>query len=230
MNQEEKIRKIAISHQRQMCSVHPTAIIEAIEAAINYYIKEEPGAKVENTSDHADKIEAELRSLKQSILESPLYTFFPKRDMSFHDKVVIAIHSMNCSSPKPVPQNGLTVEEQTRLVEMLSTRYNVDELNEITFLLIKDRNCRVSSLPTPHAENTLHFFESKNNPFYPHSMKWSRGSLIELVNFATQSADSKELLPEFNEVYYHAKALSMDEFREYWEDITKGKKQGGKNG
>jgi hypothetical protein len=35
---------------------------------------------------------AELRSLKQSILESPLKKYFPKKEMSFHDKVVFAIH------------------------------------------------------------------------------------------------------------------------------------------
>lgn len=32
---EEQIRKIAISHQRQMTSVHPHAIIGTIEDAIN---------------------------------------------------------------------------------------------------------------------------------------------------------------------------------------------------
>lgn len=32
---EEQIRKIAISHQRQMTSVHPHAIIASIEDAIN---------------------------------------------------------------------------------------------------------------------------------------------------------------------------------------------------
>lgn len=34
---------------------------------------------------------AELRSLKMSILESRLKEYFPKREMSFHDKVVFAI-------------------------------------------------------------------------------------------------------------------------------------------
>jgi hypothetical protein len=37
---------------------------------------------------------AELRSLKQSILESRLKDYFPKKDMSFHDKVVLAIDSV----------------------------------------------------------------------------------------------------------------------------------------
>ena len=37
----------------------------------------------------------ELSSLKQSIIESPLYKFFPKKEMSFHDKVVFAIASIN---------------------------------------------------------------------------------------------------------------------------------------
>jgi len=32
---EEQIRRIAVSHQRQMASVHPHAIIETIEGAIN---------------------------------------------------------------------------------------------------------------------------------------------------------------------------------------------------
>lgn len=34
---------------------------------------------------------AELASLKQTILESDLKNYFPKRDMSFHDKVLFAI-------------------------------------------------------------------------------------------------------------------------------------------
>lgn len=34
---------------------------------------------------------AELRSLKQSIAESKLKDYFPKKEMSFHDKVVLAI-------------------------------------------------------------------------------------------------------------------------------------------
>jgi len=36
---EEQIRKIAISHQRQMASVHPHAIIGTIEDAINEALK-----------------------------------------------------------------------------------------------------------------------------------------------------------------------------------------------
>lgn len=34
---------------------------------------------------------AELMSLKQTILESDLKKYFPKKEMSFHDKVVFAI-------------------------------------------------------------------------------------------------------------------------------------------
>lgn len=50
---------------------------------------------------HSDKLEAELtelhqqvaelRSLKQSIVESKLKAYFPAKEMSFHDKVVLAI-------------------------------------------------------------------------------------------------------------------------------------------
>jgi hypothetical protein len=34
---------------------------------------------------------AELHSLKMSLLESKLVKYFPKREMSFHDKIVLAI-------------------------------------------------------------------------------------------------------------------------------------------
>lgn len=45
----------------------------------------------EPSTEQSDLDSAELRSLKQSILESSLRKYFPQRDMSFHDKVVFAI-------------------------------------------------------------------------------------------------------------------------------------------
>jgi hypothetical protein len=38
---------------------------------------------------------AELSSLKQTINESPLAKYFPKKKMSFHDKVILAIINMD---------------------------------------------------------------------------------------------------------------------------------------
>lgn len=37
---------------------------------------------------------AELKSLKINILESPLHQHFPASTMSFHDKVIFAIHTV----------------------------------------------------------------------------------------------------------------------------------------
>jgi hypothetical protein len=37
---------------------------------------------------------AELKSIKVSIYESPLKDYFPDKDMSFHDKVIFAIHKV----------------------------------------------------------------------------------------------------------------------------------------
>lgn len=48
----------------------------------------------EETDDLYNKA-AELHSLKQSILESPLAKYLPAKEMSFHDKVVVAITTMN---------------------------------------------------------------------------------------------------------------------------------------
>lgn len=49
---EEQIRKIAISHQRQMSSVHPHAIIETIEDAIRDALVT---AGVMSALQHSDK-------------------------------------------------------------------------------------------------------------------------------------------------------------------------------
>lgn len=49
---------------------------------------------MEITKEEFDQLHnesAELRSLKVSILESRLKEYFPKREMSFHDKVIFAI-------------------------------------------------------------------------------------------------------------------------------------------
>jgi hypothetical protein len=48
----------------------------------------------ESTPLVTDEMIAELRSLKQSIIESPLKDYFPNKEMSFHDKVVFAISEM----------------------------------------------------------------------------------------------------------------------------------------
>lgn len=37
---------------------------------------------------------AEFHSLKMSLLESPLKEFLPKKEMSFHDKIIFAIHDL----------------------------------------------------------------------------------------------------------------------------------------
>ena len=48
----------------------------------------------EHVSDMTDdEARAELMSIRQSILESPLKKHFPSKDISFHDKVMFAIHS-----------------------------------------------------------------------------------------------------------------------------------------
>jgi hypothetical protein len=38
---------------------------------------------------------AELSSLKKTLAESPLAKYFPKKDISFHDKVILAIAGMD---------------------------------------------------------------------------------------------------------------------------------------
>ena len=43
-------------------------------------------------------------------------------------------------------QNKMSVQEQERLVQLLTTKFNVDELNELTTLLKKDK-CKVEILP-----------------------------------------------------------------------------------
>jgi hypothetical protein len=50
-----------------------------------------------------EKSHVELRSLKQSITESALKSYFPSRDMSFHDKVVFAIHDLESLLQKHQP-------------------------------------------------------------------------------------------------------------------------------
>ena len=47
---------------------------------------------------------AELRSLKQTIIESGILKFAPKHEMSFHDKVVFAIAELNVASDKMVSE------------------------------------------------------------------------------------------------------------------------------
>ncbi|HUX57124.1 MAG TPA: hypothetical protein VMV77_09125, partial [Bacteroidales bacterium] len=44
--------------------------------------------------DDTNAIEAELRSLKQTIIESGLLSYAPEREMSFHNKVVFAIDKL----------------------------------------------------------------------------------------------------------------------------------------
>lgn len=48
----------------------------------------------ESTDVKSDKISTELHSLKISIKESRLTEYFPTREMSFHDKVILAIGKM----------------------------------------------------------------------------------------------------------------------------------------
>ena len=43
---------------------------------------------------------AELRSLKQSLAESGLKQYFPKREMSFHDKVVLGVSTLESEIAK----------------------------------------------------------------------------------------------------------------------------------
>ena len=53
------------------------------------------GSKLADSLHELNEASAELRSLKQSILESPLKDYFPKKEgISFHDAVVFAIHKL----------------------------------------------------------------------------------------------------------------------------------------
>jgi len=69
-------------------------------------------AMTEFAALHAQKIAdmmvddntAELRSLKQTIIESGLLKFAPKHEMSFHDKVVFAIAELKDASDKMVSE------------------------------------------------------------------------------------------------------------------------------
>lgn len=54
-------------------------------------IAESSPAGKEDEVKYLHELAAELRSLKQSIIESGLKKYFPVKDMSFHDKVVVAI-------------------------------------------------------------------------------------------------------------------------------------------
>ena len=42
----------------------------------------------------------------------------------------------------------MTMQEKDRLVQLLTTKFNVDELQELTTLLKKDK-CKVEILPIP---------------------------------------------------------------------------------
>jgi len=48
-----------------------------------------------------DEVIAELRSLKQSIIESGLLKYAPRKEMSFHDKVVFAISILSLKAQQP---------------------------------------------------------------------------------------------------------------------------------
>lgn len=65
----------------------PTVYIKAIYGSTSWNM----ATKKEKEIDQLNEQVAELLSLKRSIIESRLKEFFPKREMSFHDKVVLAI-------------------------------------------------------------------------------------------------------------------------------------------
>ncbi len=51
-------------------------------------------------------------------------------------------------------QNKMTMREKERLVQLLSTKFNIDELNELTTLLKKDK-CKVEILPMQNVGTNL---------------------------------------------------------------------------
>ncbi len=51
-------------------------------------------------------------------------------------------------------QNKMTMREKERLVQLLSTKFNIDELNELTTLLKKEK-CKVEILPMQNVGTNL---------------------------------------------------------------------------
>ena len=75
-----------------------------------------PTLKKENEELHL--LAAELRSLKQTIAESGLKKLFPqKENISFHDKVVFAIHDME-------ERNRVLVEALNQLVTRIENNWH----------------------------------------------------------------------------------------------------------
>ncbi len=91
--------------------------IETLKQQLSSFQADNLKLKSENEKLHLDA--AELRSLKQSILESGLLIFAPKRQMSFHDKTVLSIDELKA--------------DNERLREALSKLYNsIDSCIELT--------------------------------------------------------------------------------------------------
>lgn len=80
----------------------------------------------ENEELHS--VNAELRSLKQSILESPLKQHFPNKEgVSFHDKVVLAIHTLQKKHADLQQQTEQLREELADLnIQLSNYGYQID--------------------------------------------------------------------------------------------------------
>jgi len=91
----------------------------------------EQGLRLRNEIDELEKeddtnaIEAELRSLKQTIIESGLLSYAPEREMSFHNKVVFAIDKL--IQPSDSKQSGKSDEEiLNKLIENHPSLFEID--------------------------------------------------------------------------------------------------------
>jgi regulator of replication initiation timing len=105
-----------------------TAMAEFERQQTSQFKEENERLKAENTELHLKA--AELHSLRMSILESPLKKYFPEKDISFHDKVVFAIHDLVHVKLLAYDQmqelNQSLTEENTRLREAL------EKIREVT--------------------------------------------------------------------------------------------------
>lgn len=79
-------------------------------------------SSLESQIEELSQASAELYSLKQSIWESALKSYMPKKEMSFHDKVVFAIDEVVSENEK------LRKAEQTRTVDICDYTKQVEEL------------------------------------------------------------------------------------------------------
>jgi hypothetical protein len=100
MEKDKLIEKIAISHQRQMASVHPKAIIETIVDAINEYERSKTPASNE-------QIKADLRRL------------YKKYDGSHYIKLLDAIEQYILTS-LTAPVDGITLNELGDFVDWIN--------------------------------------------------------------------------------------------------------------